>query len=211
MQVAGMKCQLCGQLVALHHEGVGCPRCGVTMHARCNSMGSGCPACGGELVSGAALQASPAMSRLPIEVHARGETRHTNRVGGGRWFSVKHLWPSVRTDDEAIKAVKQASGVALFCAAVFTLFGFLAVTPVGRDIFGVTNLVDAFLFALIAWGIWKQSRLAAWSGLVLCLSEVWRLRTMENYWMLAIILLLTFIAGIRGVHALHSIRGHQSA
>ena len=201
-----MKCQLCGQIIALHHEGVGCSRCGVAMHARCNSMGSGCPACGGEVVSGAALQASPAMSRLPIAVHARAETRHTNRVGRGRWFSVRHLWPSVKTAADATGAIRQAFWAAAFCAAwtaVLTVVGLL----------GVTALVDAFLFAFIAWAIRQQSRVAAWSGLALYLFNVASQRwiALDLYWALAIVLLLGFIAGIRGVHALHSIRGHQSA
>jgi hypothetical protein len=71
------------------------------------------------------------------------------------------------------------------------------------------SLVDAFLFAIIAIGIWKMSRVAAVLGLCLYLYGQWHLLTTvgetANGAMIAIFVMF-FASGIRGTFAYHRIR-----
>lgn len=119
------------------------------------------------------------------------------------------IWPSVDTRDGALWATKQGLWAAVFCAAVTAGLALLGVAQVqfARD-FGmdVGALVDAFIFAAIAFGLWRQSRVAAWAGLLLYLAEriyMWSQYGLKNP-VIAAILILAFIGGVRGTSALHA-------
>ena len=88
-------------------------------------------------------------------------------------------------------------------AAILSLFGW-EITSLGA-------LVDAGLFALIAFGIYKMSRLAAVLGLLLYLwgqlSQI--LATGKTNFILVILFTLYFIHGIRGTFAYHKLKKQQ--
>ena len=69
--------------------------------------------------------------------------------------------------------------------------------------FDPSALVDAALFAIVAWGLWKKSRAAAVSGLLLYAIErlyMWSTVGMQNP-IVPVLLTLMFINGVRGTFA----------
>jgi uncharacterized membrane protein len=95
---------------------------------------------------------------------------------------------------------------------VTTLFAFISMAS--RDLrlpIGPSALVDAAIFGVIAFGIWKESRLvtvAAWT--VFVLAQFYTLivsapRTVSGLFLFAA-LLLAFMGAIRGTLALHEMR-----
>jgi hypothetical protein len=77
---------------------------------------------------------------------------------------------------------------------------------------GPSALVDAAIFGVIAFGIWKESRVAAVAGLcVYVLEQFYMLivsapRGISGFFVIAA-LLCAFLAGIRETYALHDMRG----
>ena len=108
------------------------------------------------------------------------------------------FWPSVDTAEGAASAAKQGFWAALFCAVVTAAFGLLSIMG-----FDPSALVDAALFAIIAWGLWKKSRAAAVCGLLLYVVErlyMWSTVGMQNP-IVPVLLTLMFINGVRGTFA----------
>jgi hypothetical protein len=106
------------------------------------------------------------------------------------------LWPDVSDLDGAQKAARQGVVAALFVTGATTLFVMLKLSD-------VTALVDAALFALVAWRIWKMSRVWAVIGLLLFAAE-------KAYWIyvrgpkglvMSVIILLGFVTSVRGTFA----------
>ena len=106
------------------------------------------------------------------------------------------LWPDVSDLDGAQKAARQGVVAELFVTGATTLFVILKLSD-------VTALVDAVLFALIAWRIWKMFRVWVVIGLVLFAAE-------KTYWIyvrgpkglvMSVIILLGFVTSVRGTFA----------
>ncbi len=76
-------------------------------------------------------------------------------------------WPSVETEVEARGAAHQGAGAAVFVASVTGLFSVLAMFDI-RILpgFSPLSLVDAGLFAIMAWRIYRMSRAWALVGLL---------------------------------------------
>src|SRR5438046_10176292 len=76
-------------------------------------------------------------------------------------------WPSVETEVEAKGAAHQGAGAAVFVASVTALFSVLAMFDI-RILpgFSPLSLVDAGLFAIVAWRIYRMSRAWALVGLL---------------------------------------------
>jgi len=127
-------------------------------------------------------------------------------VTKSRW---NWLWPAVDTQESARSATRQAFWVAIYCASatsVFALLGALGIQLFPRWEFDVAALADAGLFGLVAWGLHRQSRFAAVSGLTL-----YSLETIDRWVavgprnpVLAGIFILAFISGVRGTIAQHA-------
>ena len=119
------------------------------------------------------------------------------------------LWPAVGTQESARSATRQAFWVAVYCASatsVFALLGAFGIQLFPQWKFDLAALADAGMFALIAWGLHKQSRFAAVSGLALYSFETidrWIAVGPKNP-VLAGIFILAFIAGVRGTFAQHA-------
>jgi|HubBroStandDraft_4_1064222.scaffolds.fasta_scaffold00349_2 hypothetical protein len=123
----------------------------------------------------------------------------------GRWDWV---WPNVDTPEGAERATKQAFWAAILVTAVtigLALLGAYGVGFVRALGFDASALFDGVLFGVIAFGLWKHSRLAAWSGLVLYSLErvyMWSTVGIKNP-IIAAILILAFVGGVRGTSALY--------
>ena len=80
------------------------------------------------------------------------------RAQGFEW-----LWPNITDIKSAKDAAKQGVGVAIFVAGVTALFAILSLF--GVEMVTIWALLDAAIFAGIAFAIYKMSRVAAIFGL----------------------------------------------
>ena len=111
------------------------------------------------------------------------------------------LWPSITNENEAKNAAKSGAGAALVVAL---LTGGIAVAAIvtGSSIAGIDgySLADAFLFAVIAWRLFKYSFAWAVVGSILWLLEV--LERLSNnprsIGAMTVIITLGFVASVRG-------------
>lgn len=121
------------------------------------------------------------------------------------------LWPEVTTIAGARSAVMYGVWAALFSAIVTALLAAWALGS-GRAALGFVNawaFVDAAIFAAIAFGIYKESRVAAVFGLVFFVGEK-ILQVMDTGSLrgsfVAIIIILCYAISVRGTVALHKLR-----
>ena len=120
------------------------------------------------------------------------------------------FWPDVSTLPDAVWAVKQGVYAAGFVAVVTAVVALAALslhTPVLG--LGGSALVDAAIFAAVAYGIRKNSRFAAVSGLVIYLVErIYMFKAGVHgggATAMVVILTLAFVTGIRGTFAYHKL------
>ena len=130
-------------------------------------------------------------------------------MAGKQWW-----WPEVETREGAERATKQAFWAAVVVAGMTCLFAVLGALGVGfmRGLgFDAWAFLDAALFVVIAFGLRRQSRAAAWAGLLLFGVEklyLWNRNGVHGLW-LAIIIFLAFISGVRGTSALSRMESAQ--
>lgn len=109
--------------------------------------------------------------------------------------STNWFWPPVDSLNAAKEAAKQGAIAAAIVAVITAIAAILSLF--GWEITSLWALVDAGLFALIAFGIYKMSRLAAVFGLLLYLwgqlSQI--LATGKTNFILVILFTLYFIHG----------------
>ena len=118
------------------------------------------------------------------------------------------IWPEITHTEIAKKAARQGFWAAVFCAsmtAVLSILGHAGIEVFGIKNFGLLELGDAVLYAVIAWRIYKMSRIAAIAGLSLYLYS--RINMWVDYGprnpVIAIIFTLMFINSIRGTFTYH--------
>jgi len=112
------------------------------------------------------------------------------------------LWPDITNEEEARKAARSGAYIAAFiaiCNCVFALVAIATKEPfAGIDGWG---LIDAALFAVVAWRTFKFSFLRAVFGLLLeCAGILWRWNQngrISNFVVPALVI-LALIAGVRG-------------
>lgn len=132
----------------------------------------------------------------------------TSPSGSSRWSWV---WPTVETEQGATNATMQAFGAAVLVAVITAGLALLGSAGVGfahAADFDASALADAFVFAVVGWGLWRHSRVAAWAGLLLYLTErafMWSTIGVKNP-VLAAIFILAFVSGVRGTSALHKMK-----
>jgi hypothetical protein len=122
-------------------------------------------------------------------------------------------WPDVTTIESATKATRQGMWAAVFVAAVTAIFATVAANS-GDIKFGTASispwaLIDSAIFAAVAFGLYKKSRVAAVAGLVIFglekLDQITSAGTVGNIF-IAVIIALCFIGAVRGTYALHRFR-----
>ena len=124
-------------------------------------------------------------------------------------------WPTIEDESSAEQATKAAVGVSGFIAAITALLAVLSIVY-HKPVLGLDgwSLVDAAIFALIAWRISKASRFASVVGLLIYLAEVGlKLATNPSgaLGVLTIIFILTYINAIRGAFAYRRYRKAESS
>ncbi|PWT92000.1 MAG: hypothetical protein C5B54_04280 [Acidobacteria bacterium] len=119
------------------------------------------------------------------------------------WF------PPVDTVEHAQKAARQGFWCAVFVSAVTAVVSLLAIL-VQQSILGYDgwNLIDALIFALVAWGIRGFSRFWAWIGLLLWsvgliqkVLDLFNGSSFRTLSFVSVIILLGLISGVRGTAA----------
>ena len=115
-------------------------------------------------------------------------------------------WPEIINEDSARDAAHMAGGWAAFVAGLTALFSIISLTS-GVSVMGITSwsLIDAGLFAVVAWRTWCGSRAWAVAGLsIYCLGVLYRVATHPpGISILSIIIILALINGVRGTFGLH--------
>lgn len=132
-------------------------------------------------------------------------------MNNGSWY-----WPDVSSLDGAKAATRNGMWCAIIVASITTLV-VLIVTFFKVSILGVTAgaLLDAVLFAGIAYGLSRYSRFAAVAGFVLfAIEKIVMLITTGNILsvgVLGIIIGLGFFNSIRGTFAYRNLNGAAPA
>lgn len=125
---------------------------------------------------------------------------------------LKWIWPAIFDATSAENAAKQGFWAALYCCVATIILVVLASSGVQLGGFNLYALTDAFLFAVIGFGIWKKSRTAAIAGLLLYVIEridAWMTSGPKSP-VMALIITLFFIHSVRGTFALHKFKKEQT-
>lgn len=123
----------------------------------------------------------------------------------------KGLWPEVDTLEKARAACRTGGGFGLFVAGMTALFAALGTAGVE---FAVELGMDAWafgeagMFALLSWGMFKCSRVAAVLAALLFFVEriVMAFSGVSGGTIMAFFILLAFVGAARGAFALHRMR-----
>lgn len=134
---------------------------------------------------------------------------------GSRNQTVRWYWPTVGNVEEAVRASNQGMWAAVVCAGATAIFATISIFSGNVAGIGPTAYVDALLFAGIAWGTRWRSRVFAIAGLSLFVIEkAFQIATQPDSIrfgiFLAVILLLCFIAGVRGNFAYQRYKARAS-
>lgn len=115
-------------------------------------------------------------------------------------------WPEIIDEDSARDAAHMAGGWAGVVAGLTTLFAIISIFG-GISVMGIRawSLLDAALFAVVAWRIWCGSRAFAVAGLALYSLEVLYgvVTHPPGIGILTVIIMLALINGVRGTFGLH--------
>jgi hypothetical protein len=115
-------------------------------------------------------------------------------------------WPEITDEDSARSAAHIAGGWAAFVAGLTTLLAIVSIVNSG-PVMGIRGsaLVDAVLFAAVAWRVWAGSRAWAVTGLALyCIEIVFNVVTHPpGIGIFTILVLLGLVNGVRGTFKLH--------
>ncbi|QQR75352.1 MAG: hypothetical protein IPJ17_07190 [Holophagales bacterium] len=116
------------------------------------------------------------------------------------------FWPEITDLESAASAARSGFWAAAIVAAVTAAVATWAAVS-GASVLSINSwaYLDAIFFAVIAWGIRRYSRAFAVAGMLLFTVEK-ALLFVENGaagWPLALVLLLMFIAGVRGTVGYH--------
>jgi hypothetical protein len=116
------------------------------------------------------------------------------------------FWPSVDTLEGAREACRQGAWAAVIVAALtggIALLSMAGVTWFASLKVDAWSLIDAGVFAVVAWGLFQCSRVAAVAGLLLFLGEraIAIAAGQTGGIPLAVVLAAFFVGGVRGAFA----------
>lgn len=121
------------------------------------------------------------------------------------------FWPDVSSLESAKKAVGYGVGAAGLVAVLTAAFATWALVSQSTVVSFIDAwaYVDAVLFTLIAFGIYKESRFAAVFGLLVFIAEkLYQIHVTEKFdgAVMAGFITVFFISSVRGTFALHRLR-----
>lgn len=126
---------------------------------------------------------------------------------------ISWLWPEILNIEEAKKASLQGVWACLFIAVITAILAAFAAAGYPVNGFSSDAFIDALFFLIIGFGIKKQSRTAAVSGLALYIIElIYNGLTSTNgvkNSIIAIIFVMAFITTVRGTFAYHKFIGSK--
>jgi hypothetical protein len=126
---------------------------------------------------------------------------------------VEWIWPPLTDTASAQKASKQGLLACTWCAGATLFLVVLSILGVRLFDFDMWALIDALLFIVIGWGIYKMNRFAAIAGLALYIIErafMWFEYGPKNP-VIALIISFMFVNSIRGIFAYHRHRKGQGS
>lgn len=122
-------------------------------------------------------------------------------------------WPTITDQASAIEASRAGFWAAVAVASITAVFATISLV-IQKEIATINPwaYVDAVIFAVIAWRIKKYSKFFAVAGVVFFIIEKALLAQTQGAkgWPLAIVLLLMFISGARGVFAYHRFSSNET-
>ncbi len=110
------------------------------------------------------------------------------------------IWPDTSDEKSVKEATRQGIWACAWVAGVTAIMAFLNSMSLDQSAF-----IDAFIFAVIGFGIYKYSRTAAIAGLAMYILEriyMWSTTGIKGP-VMALILILMFVNSIRGTFAYH--------
>jgi hypothetical protein len=116
------------------------------------------------------------------------------------------IWPTIVDDVSARKAARNGFASCMWVAGLSLMAGILSLFGIKIGNFDAWIIVDASMFAIIGWRVYKLSRTWAVLGLILFLAEIYyKVASGERagIGVVTVILLLGFFNGVRGTFALH--------
>ena len=115
------------------------------------------------------------------------------------WF-----WPEIYDRETAQDVARRGAWVALIVASLTGLLSLLSLA-LQTVILGIppAALLDAVIFALVGWRIFKMSRAWAVTGMVLYLAETAYGFSRGRIGVIAVVFLFAFLNAIRGTFAFH--------
>ena len=127
-----------------------------------------------------------------------------------RWY-----WPELTDLQDSEKAAHQGAGVCFLVAGVTAIIAGTSAL-LGRPVLGMhpEAFIDAGLFAIAGWRIWRLSRI--WAVLALAMFTLETVYAVESrssmpasgaY--LRVVLALVLISGVRGTFAYHRFRSNE--
>ncbi len=132
-------------------------------------------------------------------------------MGGGSW-----AWPDVDDLDSAQDAAHKAAYFAWIAAGLTLLALVLFINPLDIRMFAIiiATLVEAALYAVSGWQVYKLSRGWAVAGLVLYTLDLLAVLIYIGpsiYGGIRFVFLIGFINGVRGTFAYHRLRREESS
>lgn len=122
------------------------------------------------------------------------------------------LLPRIESLSDAQEVGRQGTWAACFVAGMTTLLALgsiFAPLPLGIPV-NVWSLIDAVIMGIIAWGIYRMSRIAAMAGLIYyIIGQVYMFSALEGKYkfsFVAILIILAFVNAVRGTFAYHRLR-----
>ena len=116
------------------------------------------------------------------------------------------FWPEVDTIENAKAASRTGAWAAIFVAAmtgIAAILSYLGIQVFGQVKITMWSLIDCALFIVIAWGLFRYSRVAAVIGLFLYIAE--RIDMLASGpiagLLVTVIVILIFIGAVRGTFA----------
>ena len=122
-------------------------------------------------------------------------------------------WPQIADRETARRVARQAFWGAVLVSGITAVFATLAAFGTSLAGVGTSAFGDAALFGFIALGIWRMSRVAAVSGLVLFVLEriwMWRDNPRAGNIIVAVLFTVAFANGVRATFRYHRLLAAES-